>query len=103
MSPRCARPCRDSRLPDRSRRPGNPPDNPKATFQAGKTFQTNKDSTVDAQQWLQSANTAQGSWWPDFAAWLAERCGALTPAPTELGGGGLRPLAEAPGTYVYEN
>ena len=24
-------------------------------------------------------------------------------APNELGGGGLRPLAEAPGTYVFEN
>ena len=50
----------------------NPPDNPKATFQ------TNKDTTVDAQQWLQSARTQQGSWWPDFAAWLAERSGAPT-------------------------
>jgi polyhydroxyalkanoate synthase len=75
----------------------NPPTNPKATFQ------TNKDITVDAQQWLQSARPQQGSWWPDFAAWLAERSGALKAAPTELGGGGLRPLAEAPGTYVYEN
>ena len=75
----------------------NPPGNPKATFQ------TNKDITVDAPQWLQSAHTQQGSWWPDFAAWLGERSGAPTPAPTELGGGGLRPLAEAPGTYVYEN
>ena len=74
----------------------NPPTNPKATFQ------TNKDTTVDAQRWLQSARTQQGSWWPDFAAWLAERSGAPKAAPTELGGGGLRPLAEAPGTYVYE-
>jgi polyhydroxyalkanoate synthase subunit PhaC len=75
----------------------NPPGNPKASFQ------TNKDTTVDAPRWLRSAHTQQGSWWPDFAAWLADRSGASTPAPTDLGGGGLRPLAEAPGTYVYQS
>jgi len=75
----------------------NPPGNPKATFQ------TSTDTVSDPQQWLASAGTEQGSWWPDFAAWLAERSGALKAAPSELGGGGLRPLAEAPGTYVYEN
>ena len=76
----------------------NPPSNPKATFQ------TNKDTTGRrAAVAAVGAAPQQGSWWPDFAAWLAERCGAPTPAPTELGGGGLRPLADAPGTYVFEN
>ena len=28
---------------------------------------------------------------------------ASRPAPAELGGGGLRPLADAPGTYVFDN
>ena len=81
----------------------NPPTNVKATFQTNEAFQPDHNSPGDAQQWLQSAHTSQGSWWPDFAAWLGERCGADTAAPTELGGGGLRPLAEAPGTYVFEN
>jgi polyhydroxyalkanoate synthase len=75
----------------------NPPTNPKATFQI------NKDTSGDAQQWLRSANTEKGSWWPDFADWLGERSGSTSPAPQQLGGGGLRPLAEAPGTYVFEN
>jgi polyhydroxyalkanoate synthase len=74
----------------------NPPGNPKATFQ------TSTDTVSDPQQWLASAGTEQGSWWPDFAAWLGERCGPTTAAPQQLGGGGLRPLTAAPGTYVFE-
>ena len=74
----------------------NPPGNPKATFQ------TSMDTASDPQQWLASAGTEQGSWWPDFAAWLGERCGPTTAAPQQLGGGGLRPLTAAPGTYVFE-
>ena len=75
----------------------NPPTNPKATFQVS------KETSDDAHQWLQSASTEKGSWWPDFADWLSDRCGSTTAAPEYLGGGGLRPLAEAPGTYVFEN
>ena len=72
----------------------NPPDNPKATYQVS-------DSTpADPGDWLQAARTRPGSWWPDLAAWLDERCGADKRAPRELGGRGLRPLAAAPGTYV---
>ena len=57
---------------------------------------------LEAAQWLASAGTEQGSWWPDFAAWLGERCGPVAAAPQHLGGDGLRPLTEAPGTYVFE-
>jgi polyhydroxyalkanoate synthase subunit PhaC len=73
----------------------NPPGNPKSTFQvAGST-------PPDPQEWLSSAETVQGSWWPDFATWLGERCGEEMPAPTSLGGD-LPELADAPGTYVYD-
>jgi polyhydroxyalkanoate synthase len=75
----------------------NPPGNPKAGYQ------TSKDNPADAQQWLRTAETQQGSWWPDMAAWLGERCGADKRAPSRLGGGGLRPLVEAPGTYVFDS
>ena len=74
----------------------NPPDNPKATFQTG------KDNPADPQAWLRTAESRDGSWWPDFDAWLAERCGALVEAPSGLGGHGLEPLGEAPGSYVFE-
>src|SRR3954464_7185147 len=49
-----------------------------------------------------AAESHEGSWWPDFDTWLAERCGAPVDASTRLGGHGLEPLAEAPGTYVWE-
>jgi polyhydroxyalkanoate synthase len=74
----------------------NPPGNPKASYQV------NKENPADPQEWLRTAHTEQGSWWPDALAWLGDRCGADKPAPQELGGGGLRPLIDAPGTYVFD-
>src|SRR6266849_4893854 len=75
----------------------NPPDNPKATYQTGKT------NPANPQDWLKAAQAEQGSWWPDMLAWLAERSGATKPAPDQLGGGGLRPIAPSPGTYVFDS
>ncbi|QSR28195.1 poly(3-hydroxyalkanoate) polymerase [Nocardioides aromaticivorans] len=74
----------------------NPPDNPKASFH------TNDDHGVDATTWLKGAETHQGSWWNDVAQWLDERTGELKPAPEEMGSTRLRPLADAPGTYVFD-
>jgi len=74
----------------------NPPGNPKATFH------TNDDTTLDAKTWLKGAETHQGTWWTDVAGWLAGRCGELKPAPKELGSVRLRPLVDAPGTYVFD-
>jgi polyhydroxyalkanoate synthase subunit PhaC len=75
----------------------NPPGNPKASFQV------NKANPADPEDWLKSAEMRSGSWWNDASAWLAERCGTLRQAPEQLGGGGLRPIVEAPGTYVFDN
>jgi polyhydroxyalkanoate synthase subunit PhaC len=75
----------------------NPPGNEKARYQVA------KKCPDDPQEWLRRAETDQGSWWPDYAGWLAERCGAEKPAPEEPGGGGLAPICEAPGTYVYDH
>jgi polyhydroxyalkanoate synthase subunit PhaC len=73
----------------------NPPGNPKSTFQvAGST-------PADSKEWMGSAETVQGSWWPDFMSWLGERSGEEIPAPTSLGGP-LDVLADAPGTYVFD-
>jgi polyhydroxyalkanoate synthase len=74
----------------------NPPGNPKSTFQVA------DETPDDPQEWLGSAETVQGSWWPDFMTWLGERSGEEIPAPAALGGGGLTELAEAPGTYVFD-
>ncbi len=74
----------------------NPPGNPKATFH------TNDEHGPDAKAWLTGAETHQGSWWNDVAQWLDARCGELKPAPKEMGSTRLQPLAEAPGTYVFD-
>jgi poly(3-hydroxyalkanoate) synthetase len=54
-----------------------------------------------AEAWAQLAATRSGSWWPDYDAWLADRSGALQPAPKRLGNANHRALAKAPGTYVH--
>jgi polyhydroxyalkanoate synthase subunit PhaC len=74
----------------------NPPGNDKASYQVA------DESPPDPEQWLRRAETCRGSWWPDYAGWLGERCGEEKDAPSELGGGGLVPLCDAPGTYVYD-
>ena len=77
----------------------NPPGNPKASYQV------NKDNPADpADVAARRAETRQGTWWPDYAG-LAGR--ALRRADDrhrqQLGGGGLRPLVDAPGTYVFDS
>ena len=74
----------------------NPPGNQKARYQI------NESTPADPEDWLKTAETEQGSWWTDLLAWLGERCGTDKPAPEELGGGGLRPIVDAPGTYVLD-
>src|SRR5271165_5074964 len=75
----------------------NPPGNEKARYQVA------KECPEDPQEWLRHADNCHGSWWPDYVAWLAERCGQEKAAPGELGGGGLAPIGDAPGTYVYDH
>jgi polyhydroxyalkanoate synthase len=75
----------------------NPPEGTKARYQLA------KECPQDPEEWLRRAETCDGSWWPDYADWLAERCGDEQAAPAELGGGGLEPIGEAPGTYVYDH
>ena len=53
------------------------------------------------QQWLQSATRHEGSWWPDWTAWLSARSGPKS-APPMLGSAQHPPLQDAPGTYVLE-
>lgn len=74
----------------------NPPTNRKASFH------TNDDHGADPKAWLRDAQTHEGTWWADVAIWLDGRSGERKPAPKELGSTRLRPLVEAPGTYVFD-
>jgi poly[(R)-3-hydroxyalkanoate] polymerase subunit PhaC len=53
----------------------------------------------DAEKWLKSAQQHPGSWWPDWAAWVARHGGGKVPARVP-GKGGLKALEDAPGSYV---
>ena len=55
---------------------------------------------ASADAWLESANEHPGSWWPDWAAWLAGQAGPLQAAPKAYGGAGYKPIEPAPGRYV---
>jgi polyhydroxyalkanoate synthase len=72
----------------------NPPGNPKASFRV------NDALPADPQEWLAGAAAAPGSWWDDWAGWLAARSGDDRAAPKRLGGRGHKPLEPAPGAYV---
>ncbi|MEV2219970.1 alpha/beta fold hydrolase [Nocardia vinacea] len=75
----------------------NPPGNPKASYRFGPA------DTESPTEWLETAERAADSWWPDYAAWLAERGGPEKAAPQQLGTDGLPPVGPAPGTYVHEH
>jgi len=75
----------------------NPPVSPPhRRYQIGPAH---RGQTADA--WLATAEQRQGSWWEDWCAWLAERCGDPGPPP-QLANDAYPKLAEAPGTYVLE-
>ncbi|MGZ8995416.1 MAG: PHA/PHB synthase family protein [Rhodospirillales bacterium] len=58
---------------------------------------TRKGRTPEA--WLKTAERVEGSWWPDWSAWIARKGGGKVPA-REPGAGGLPVLEDAPGSYV---
>jgi polyhydroxyalkanoate synthase len=53
-----------------------------------------------AADWFAGATEHKGSWWPEWAAFLAQNGGAEVPAPSVFGNEGHRPLEAAPGRYV---
>jgi polyhydroxyalkanoate synthase len=60
---------------------------------------TNPQAPPDPQAWLEGATFNEGSWWPDWGAWLAEKGGEQVPA-RRPGDGKLKPIEDAPGSYV---
>jgi polyhydroxyalkanoate synthase len=59
------------------------------------------EAASSPEEWLQSASQHEGSWWPDWTAWLAARSGRKS-TPPGLGSANHPPLQDAPGTYVLE-
>lgn len=53
-----------------------------------------------AEEWFDSATEVQGSWWPDYTAWLADFGGKKVKASAVFGNAEHKPTKAAPGTYV---
>ncbi|HEX3858539.1 MAG TPA: class I poly(R)-hydroxyalkanoic acid synthase [Pseudolabrys sp.] len=54
---------------------------------------------ADLESWKTKAKEHAGSWWPDWLKWLKGHNGKTVPARA-VGGGKLKPLEAAPGSYV---
>jgi polyhydroxyalkanoate synthase len=72
----------------------NPPGRQKYQFWTGP-----KPRNADIEGWLAKAKEHPGSWWPDWLVWLTRQ------SPTEVaaripGDGALKPIEDAPGSYV---
>jgi polyhydroxyalkanoate synthase len=61
---------------------------------------TNQSLPADCDDWMADAQLNEGTWWEDWASWIAERAGPMVPARHELGSEVHPPLAAAPGSYV---
>jgi len=72
----------------------NPPGKMKYQYWTGPA-----PSGSDLDKWLASATEHPGSWWPDWLEWLKAQ-GAETVPARAVGGGGLDPIEDAPGSYV---
>jgi polyhydroxyalkanoate synthase len=72
----------------------NPPAKKKYQFWTGP-----KPRNADIDGWLAKAKENPGSWWPDWLVWITRQ------SPTEVaaripGDGPLKPIEDAPGSYV---
>jgi polyhydroxyalkanoate synthase len=59
------------------------------------------DHYVDPETFLAQAPQHDGSWWPEWSAWLAARSGEPVDPPA-MGGTNRSVLADAPGNYVRQ-
>ncbi|HLS68480.1 MAG TPA: class I poly(R)-hydroxyalkanoic acid synthase, partial [Kiloniellales bacterium] len=60
---------------------------------------TNDKCPATPEQWLEGAEEQPGSWWPTWDRWIGSKAGARV-APREPGDGKLKPIEDAPGSYV---
>lgn len=62
------------------------------------------DRYLAPDAWLEGSEPREGSWWPQWAAWLAAQSTTEMVKPPSIGAAdrGLVPIGPAPGTYVLQ-
>lgn len=78
------------------------PDHPRRRFRMA-TKQA-ADPCVGPDEWMDMARVSEGSWWVEWASWLAARSAPDRLPPPAMGaaGKGYPPLEDAPGSYVLQ-
>jgi poly[(R)-3-hydroxyalkanoate] polymerase subunit PhaC len=72
----------------------NPPGRSKYQYWTGP-----KPTGDDLDKWLAKATEHPGSWWPDWVEWIKSHGATMTKARVP-GAGALKPIEDAPGSYV---
>jgi polyhydroxyalkanoate synthase len=65
-------------------------------------YYLNPETPQDHEAWRRDAREHNGSWWPFWTDWLKARGIGENVAPQTLGSATHPPIADAPGTYVFE-
>ena len=63
---------------------------------------TNDALPVDPQEWKANAVLQPGTWWEDWATWIANEGGPKVAARRALGSKDYPPIEAAPGRYVHD-
>jgi len=61
---------------------------------------TNDALPADPREWKDAAQLHEGTWWEDWAAWIAKQGGPKVAARRQLGSKDHPPIEPAPGSYV---
>lgn len=77
------------------------PDHPRRHFRM--STWAHDDRYVGSEDWFDQTPVTEGSWWPALVDWLDARSGKqVVPPPMGAGKKGLKPICDAPGTYVLQ-
>ncbi len=77
------------------------PGHPRRRFR--QSTRTAEDSYIDPNSWFDQTSVQQGSWWPQYVAWLTQiEKENIDPIGVGNASKGYPVLGDAPGTYVFQ-